>query len=143
MSSWQCTVLNCTTSVPLDPEALNLQAHLLLNHGASLALNAPCPCAGCKCDKGGECASRVEHPWHGDELIKHIIRTHYNFKDVCLQCGNGHFANVSSLNRHQSSCPGRIRARCRGCWTEFHSITALGGHLELNLCPAQGNGQHS
>jgi hypothetical protein len=139
MSYWSCTFSGCSTLVMLDANTNSLRDHLF-SHGYTIVSGkVECSCTGCLCPKQGldgtRCQDRApNHSWHGTDIVKHVINSHMNFRDVCHQCGDAGFANTFSLNRHISRCAGRTPARCRWCLTEFSSAAALGGHVELGLC---------
>jgi hypothetical protein len=155
--SVKCGIDECAATLPVERNRASLAYHLLFPHGYFLGdVETVCRWK----DVGGKPlpstsnlnlnSTSYAHPladlqvngtvqpcqWHGkgDSLLDHVVNSHLGFVDLCSKCGSGPFSRKSSRDRHESSCQGRVPARCRDCLREFPSIIALGGHAELGLC---------
>jgi hypothetical protein len=140
-----CLIDNCGQSVFVNRQ--HLKYHLAVVHAypeKKHGTTVECRWAGCTCKrKGGSgCKGRADgHGQHGEDIVDHVWEKHLNFADLCKMCGRAISSYEFSMARHESSCSGRKKARCRRCFQLFSSQVALSGHHELGLCTSVTRGR--
>jgi hypothetical protein len=139
--TFRCEIPNCGVEVVVDKRQILI--HLLTAHNyprPSRGQSVSCLWPDCKCKKQGadgqQCRGRiVGHASHAEDIVDHIWETHLGFQEVCPKCGDARWGCTFSKGRHEKTCEGRRRVRCRYCLEIFPSRIAFAGHLELKQCP--------
>jgi hypothetical protein len=133
-----CNINTCGATIPVERDHRALSVHLEIYHGYVPGDGQGDGTTICRWIVSEQPSQSLGVPctWQGQSssVLDHVVTSHLGFVDLCSACGEGPFSGKFAQKRHKTTCKGRIPGRCRKCLRRFSSRSALGGHVELNLC---------